>query len=116
VSHAPAIEETGVADYRLRPWDERLPPDEELIFARLQAEGLRPQRIAAVAGMYVQTVQPRHRVVVQVLAGSLIVLFPRTRERLTLRPGDRLDVPALVDRTFTSGPDGTIVAVALVGS
>ena len=74
--------------------------------ARLASEGLRPGSWANRAGdVYAAHAHGFDKVLV-CAAGSITFGLPRTGERVPLRPGDRLDLPAGTEHDAIVGPEG----------
>ena len=92
----------------VQPW----PQDQELspnaVEARMKAEGLPYYRWANGPGdVYSAHVHNYHKVI-YVVSGSITFGFPIDGQPITLRAGDRLDLPAGVAHNAAVGPDGVV--------
>jgi quercetin dioxygenase-like cupin family protein len=74
----------------------------------METEGLRPRRWSNGPGdRYATHEHPYHKVLYCV-GGSITFEIVATGERLTLRPGDRLDLPPGTAHAAVVGPDGVV--------
>ncbi len=90
------------------PWEGTTLPTEEELRARFAREGLNPYRWGNAPGdVYGVHAHPYHKVI-YVVRGSITFHLPETGEDLTLRAGDRLDLPAGIRHAATVGPDGVV--------
>ncbi|HXF50944.1 MAG TPA: cupin domain-containing protein [Dehalococcoidia bacterium] len=90
------------------PWTGPGPADEETLRAVMEAEGLVPRRWSNGPGdRYAPHDHPYHKVLYCV-SGSITFEIVATGERVTLRAGDRLDLPAGVVHAALVGPEGVV--------
>ena len=74
--------------------------------ARMASEGLRPGSWANGPGdIYAAHAHGFDKVLV-CAAGSIVFGLPRRGDRVALRPGDRLDLPAGTEHDAAVGPEG----------
>jgi quercetin dioxygenase-like cupin family protein len=96
------------AAYRLTRWPGGPPPDERAARAQLSTESMAPYAWGNPPG----DVYPPHRhgyhKTVICLSGSIAFELPASRERVELRPGDRLDLPPGLEHSATVGPEGVV--------
>jgi quercetin dioxygenase-like cupin family protein len=92
----------------VQKWPHATLPDESKLHNLMKEEGLEPYRWAAAPGdvFHAQTL-PEGRVI-YVLAGSITFGFPIEAEPTTLRPGDRLDLPADIPHNAAVGFGGVV--------
>jgi mannose-6-phosphate isomerase-like protein (cupin superfamily) len=91
---------------RVTPWDAPAPPDEAVLRARFAAEGLAPHTWSnGPHYQYAPHTHPYHKVL-YVLSGEITFELPATGQALTLRPGDRLDLPPGTVHAARVGPAG----------
>lgn len=90
------------------PWTEPGPVDEGTLRAAMEAEGLVPRRWSNRSGDRYAPHEHAYHKVLYCVSGSITFEIVATGERLTLRPGDRLDLPAGVVHAAVVGPDGVV--------
>lgn len=89
-------------------WTENEPPTEATLRERMAREGLHPYRWGnAPHDVYGVHSHPYHKVI-YVVRGSITFHLPETGEDITLRAGDRLELPAGVRHAATVGPQGVV--------
>src|SRR5262249_30946406 len=76
------------------PWSEAGPPSEAAIRRLYEREGLRPYQWGNAPGDTYAAHSHSYAKVIYVVSGAITFGLPASHERLTLRPGDRLDLPA----------------------
>lgn len=105
---------TNPASILLTRWQGNQHPTSSLITRMMQKEGLRPylwnntpnQRYGVRSNGYAK--------VLYVVEGSLEITLPDSNQRLNLRPGDRVEIPAgLRHGTIVSSKGATCVEAAL---
>jgi quercetin dioxygenase-like cupin family protein len=99
---------------RLTRWHGSQHPSMSVITREMKKEGLRP---------YMWENMPNHRYAVRthgydkvlyVIEGSIEVTLPDLNQRMTLRPGDRVDIPAGIRHGTNVGLSGAKCAEAAV--
>lgn len=99
-------ETAASASVKVTRWRGGRHPTLEIISRLLRREGLRP---------YVWSNTPNFRYPVRshgydkalyCVQGSIEVIFPEAKRRVTLRPGDRIDLPRHVRYSIVVGPTG----------
>jgi quercetin dioxygenase-like cupin family protein len=89
-------------------WPGAEPPTEAAIRRILQQEGLQPYRWSNDPGdVYSAHVHSYHKVI-YVVAGSITFGLPDEGQAVTLRPGDRLELPPGMVHDAGVGPDGVV--------
>jgi len=92
----------------VRRWQEAHTPTEQELRQRLLDEGLHPSRWSNDPGdVYSAHTHAFHKVV-YVVSGSITFGFPVEGEPTTLRPGDRLELPAGIKHNAVAGPEGVV--------
>lgn len=91
---------------RVTPWDASSPPDETALRARCAAEGLTPHAWSNGPHYRYPPHTHAYHKVLYVLSGEITFELPATGEALTLRPGDRLDLPPGTIHAARVGPTG----------
>ncbi len=87
-------------------WPEKSPPTENELRRLLADENLDPYRWSnGPDDIYTAHSHGYHKVI-YVMRGSITFGLPESGERLTLHPGDRLDLPAGVRHDAVVGPQG----------
>lgn len=89
----------------LTRWKHAEPPTAEALQALMRAEGLAPAAWANAPGETYASHEHSHHKVVYCVRGSITFVLV-TAERLELRPGDRLDLPAGWPHAALVGPEG----------
>lgn len=93
-------------DVIARPWPAGAPPDEMAIRRVLAGEGLRPYAWSNGPGDVYPAHSHAYDKVIYVVRGSIVFGLPERGERVLLRAGDRLDLPAGVAHDAVVGPAG----------
>jgi quercetin dioxygenase-like cupin family protein len=92
----------------VRPWSRAGAPTEAEVRRILGAEGLQPYRWANAPGdVYSVHSHPYHKVIYAV-SGSITFDLPEYSQQVTLRPGDRLELPPGVAHSAVVGPQGVV--------
>lgn len=92
----------------VRPWAEATPPSEAEVRRLLEAEGLQPYPWANAPGdVYGIHTHPYHKVI-YVVSGSITFDLPEHGQQVTLRPGDRLELPSGIAHSAVVGPQGVV--------
>ena len=87
-------------------WSGGARPDEETIRKILAEEGLHGYRWSNAPGDVYSAHSHSYNKVIHVVSGSITFGLPATDEKVTLNPGDRLNLPAGVSHNATVGPEG----------
>ncbi len=92
----------------VRSWSGASAPTEAEVRRLLDAEGLQPYRWANAPGdVYGLHSHPYHKVIYAV-SGSITFDLPDHGQQITLRPGDRLELPPGVAHSAVVGPQGVV--------
>jgi quercetin dioxygenase-like cupin family protein len=94
------------SEARVSRWPEEKKPDEAIIRGILAEEGLHPYRWSNAPGDVYSSHTHSYNKVIYVLSGSITFGLPDSDEKLALKPGDRLDLPAGVSHGAVVGPEG----------
>ena len=93
---------------RVHRWPEDRAPAESIIRRLMAGEGLQPYRWSNSPGdRYSAHIHGYHKVL-YVVEGSTTLGLPDEDQRLTLCPGDRLDLPAHTLHDAAAGPGGVV--------
>jgi quercetin dioxygenase-like cupin family protein len=93
-------------DIQVERWSENQPATEEVLRDLFDAEGLHPYRWSNAPGdVYAAHAHGYHKVI-YVVRGSIAFGLPGQGEKITLHPGDRLDLPPGVVHDAVVGPEG----------
>jgi quercetin dioxygenase-like cupin family protein len=87
-------------------WAGNEPPTEAAIRWLYGRENLMPYQWGNAPGDTYAAHRHSYAKVIYVVSGSITFGLPATGERLVLRAGDRLDLPAGITHDATVGPDG----------
>ena len=87
-------------------WSGNRRPDEATIRQILAEEGLHGYRWSNAPGDLYSTHSHSYNKVIHVVSGSITFGLPDTKEKVSLSPGDRLDLPAGVSHNAIVGPEG----------
>lgn len=90
------------------PWAEQTPFSPETIQQRLQQEGLHAYPWSNEPDDYYPVHEHAYDKVLFVLSGSITFGLPAQNLRLTLHPGDRLELPAGTPHDAVVGPAGVV--------
>ncbi len=90
------------------PWNESKPPDEAAIRQIYASEGLAPYAWSNAPGdVYGAHSHPYHKVL-YVVRGSITFGLSQEGRKITLNPGDRLELPPGVRHDAVVGPQGVL--------
>ena len=89
-------------------WSGNRKPDEATIRQILAEQGLHGYRWSNGPGDLYSAHSHTYNKVIHVISGSITFGLPETEERVTLNPGDRLDLPAGVSHNAVVGPEGVV--------
>ncbi|MCB8982415.1 MAG: cupin domain-containing protein [Ardenticatenaceae bacterium] len=89
-------------------WPYTHTPTEAELHKLMEDEGLQPYRWSNNPGDYYDAHVHDYHKVVYVVSGSITFGFPIDGEPTTLRPGDRLDLPAGVRHNAAVGSEGVV--------
>ena len=87
-------------------WPEEKKPDEATVREILAAEGLHPYLWSNAPGDVYSSHTHSYNKVIYVLSGSITFGLPDSGEKLALKPGDRLNLPAGVAHNAVVGAEG----------
>jgi quercetin dioxygenase-like cupin family protein len=88
------------------PWQGAGRPSEEELLAVYRQEGITPYRWGNAPGdTYPAHSHPYHKIIF-VLSGSIVFELTGSGEAVSLRAGDRLDLPPRVEHAARVGPEG----------
>jgi quercetin dioxygenase-like cupin family protein len=97
-----------MSEISIRAWLEGQQPTEAAIRRILDGEGLQPYQWSNAPGdIYSAHTHPYHKVI-YVVKGSITFGLPDEGRRVTLHPGDRLDLPAGMAHDAVVGPEGVV--------
>lgn len=97
-----------MSEIEVRVWEGPQPPTEAAIRRLFASEGLQSYAWANAPGdVYGAHTHPYHKVL-YVVTGSITFGLPGEGSRVTLRPGDRLDLPAGVLHDAVVGAEGVM--------
>ena len=94
------------SEAKVSRWSEEKKPDEATIREILAEEGLHPYRWSNAPGDVYSSHTHSYNKVIYVLSGAITFNLPDSGEKLALKPGDRLDLPAGVSHGAFVGPQG----------
>ena len=95
-------------EYAVQPWEGDSPPNEKEIRRILSEQGLSGYRWSNAPGdVYGAHSHPFHKII-YVLQGSITFILPDLDEQVTVRKGDRLDLPAGMVHEAVVGQQGVI--------
>lgn len=90
----------------VKPWNRTEAPREEAIQELFRKEGLIPYKWSNGPGdIYAVHSHPYHKVI-YVVKGSILFGIPESGQEVTLKAGDRLDLPPEVSHNAVIGPNG----------
>ena len=99
---------------QVRRWAGGQHPTMHTITSKMQDEGLRPYMSINSPNTRQAVRSHGYHKVLYVIDGTLEVIFPDSNQRVTLRSGDRIDVPASVRHgTITRTGGATCVEAAI---
>lgn len=93
-------------EVRVQSWSGPEQPTESTIRRLYDEEGLQPYGWSNGPGDVYHAHEHEYHKVIYVVRGSITFGLAKTGRRLTLKAGDRLDLPAGVLHTAVVGPDG----------
>lgn len=94
--------------FSIQPWARADAPTEETIQELFRLEGLSPYRWSNGPGdSYPSHDHPYHKVI-YVVRGSITFGAPESGQEVTLKAGDRLDLPPGVSHNAVVGPQGVV--------
>ena len=88
------------------PWDSTEPPSESVIRSILAEENLKPYAWGNNPGDVYQAHTHEYDKVIYVIQGSITFGLPEEDQRVTLRAGDRLELPAGTQHSAIVGENG----------
>ena len=92
----------------IQKWPHAELPTEDVLLKFFEEDGLAPFRWTASPGDVFHAQSLDHGRVIFVLEGSITFGFPIEAEPTTLRPGDRLDLPAGIPHNAAVGFNGVV--------
>lgn len=96
----------GAQQIRVTWWRGGQHPTLENITRRMNEEGLRPYVWVNAPNFRYSARSHGYDKTLYCVQGSLEIVFPETRQRITLRGGDRIDLPRGVRYSTIVGPSG----------
>ena len=96
------------SEAKVSKWSNEKKPDEATIREILAEESLQPYRWSNAPGDVYSSHTHSYSKVIYVISGSITFRLPHYGDELTLKPGDRLDLPAGVSHGAVVGPEGVI--------
>jgi quercetin dioxygenase-like cupin family protein len=95
-------------ELKMTPWTEDTPPTEEELHEFLTGQELHVFRwVSPPQGVFDGHTHGYHKIL-YVVTGSIKFEFPTKHKTITLRPGDRLDLPAGLRHSAVAGGETTI--------
>ncbi len=94
------------ASVKVTRWHGGQHPTLEIISRLLRSEGLRPYVWANMPNFRYPVRSHGYDKVLYSVRGPIEVAFPEAEQRITLHPGDRIDLPRHVRYSITVGPNG----------
>jgi quercetin dioxygenase-like cupin family protein len=94
------------SEARVSRWSDEKKPDEATIRETLAEEGLHPYRWSNAPGDVYDSHAHSYSKVIYVLSGAITFSLSDSGEKLALKSGDRLDLPAGVSHGAFVGPQG----------
>jgi quercetin dioxygenase-like cupin family protein len=88
------------------PWNHDEPPSEKVVRGLLLAEGLAPIRWSNRPKERYSTHAHEYDKVLVVVQGAITFGLPDVGEEITLKPGDRLELPAGIAHNAVAGAQG----------
>ena len=95
-------------DIKVHKWPDDAAPDEAAIRKILDDEGLHPYRWSNGPGDVYGAHSHTYHKVIYVVHGSITFGLPDTGDRILLRAGDRLDLPARISHHAVVGNKGVV--------
>lgn len=92
----------------IQKWEQKTSPTEAVLQQLMLDEGLSPYKWANDPGDVYAAHTHSYFKVIYVVSGSITFGFPIDGAPITLRAGDRLDLPAGVPHNAVVGPDGVV--------
>lgn len=96
----------AASQVRIARWRGGQHPTLDNITRRMRDEGLRPYVWTNTANFRYPARSHGYDKVLYCVQGSVEIVFPQAKQRVTLRPGDRLDLPHGVRYSTIIGPSG----------
>jgi len=90
------------------PWAGSASPNQSTLWRLMADEGLRPYSWSNGPHDVYSAHSHSYDKVIYVVQGSIIFGLPQLEQKLTLRAGDRLDLPANIVHDATVGPQGVV--------
>ena len=94
------------SEAKVSRWSEEKKPDEATIRGILAEEGLHPYLWSNSPGDVYSSHTHSYNKVIYVLSGAITFNLPDSGEKVALKSGDRLDLPAGVSHGAVVGPTG----------
>ena len=93
---------------QVKPWPHGQPLNEAAVEDCMKAEGLPYYRWSNGPGDVYPAHDHAYHKVIYVVRGAITFGLPQTGAQLTLKPGDRLDLPASIVHNATVGKRGVV--------
>ncbi len=92
----------------LTPWTDSVPPTQSTLWRLMSDEGLSPYAWANGPHDIYSAHMHSYNKVIYVVQGSITFGLPALGQKLTLKAGDRLDLPAGTVHDAVVGPQGVV--------
>ncbi len=90
------------------PWADSVPPTQSMLWRLMSDEGLSPYAWSnGPHDIYAAHMHPYNKVI-YIMQGSITFGLPELRQQLTLKAGDRLDLPAGTVHDAVVGSQGVV--------
>jgi quercetin dioxygenase-like cupin family protein len=93
-------------ELKVTPWTEDTPPTVEELETYFEGQELRAQTWSSPAQGVIDGHTHGYHKILYVVSGSIKFEFPTRHKTITLRTGDRLDLPAGIRHVAEAGADG----------
>ncbi|MGZ9164232.1 MAG: cupin domain-containing protein [Anaerolineales bacterium] len=93
---------------QVTPWAGSAPPNQSTLWRLMADEGLSPYSWSNGPHDVYSAHSHSYDKVIYVVQGSIIFGLPGLEQKLTLKAGDRLDLPADIVHDATVGPQGVV--------
>jgi uncharacterized protein YjlB len=90
------------------PWSDSIPPNQSTLVRHMAEEGLSPYAWSNGPHDIYSAHTHSYNKVIYVVQGSITFGLPELGEKLTLKAGDRLDLPAGVVHNAVVGAEGVV--------
>ena len=94
--------------FRVTPWEAASPPTESILLRIMIGQGLNPYSWSNEAHDVYSAHKHDYHKVIYVVSGSITFGLPLLKRQITLKAGDRLEIPAGTVHDAQVGADGVI--------